>query len=198
MPYNLDPNRDSCYPGTSVLMNKFNIRVQEQLNETEEIVVGVQTFQFEQSPFPEQLDFSYYKRLHQFLFGQLYSWAGTVRTVDLRKQHTRFCPSDEIESLAEAMFSRLASMHYFCGLPRHSFLKELTDFYASLNYLHPFREGNGRTQRVYFRQLAIRAGYHLDFSAIDGDLMMLATIHAASGVQDTLLQVFDTILTESQ
>ena len=74
-------------------------------------------------------------------------------------------------------------------------VRELADFYASLNYLHPFREGNGRTQRLFFRQLAAQNGYKLDFSAVDSDRMMLATIHAASGVQDTLLQVFDEIIT---
>ena len=93
MPYSLDPSNDHCYPGTSVLVNKRNIRNQAQLDETEELLVGARILQFELDPFPGPLDFVYYKRLHQFLFSPLYDWAGTVRTVDLRKQHTKFCPT---------------------------------------------------------------------------------------------------------
>ena len=86
-------------------------------------------------------------------------------------------------------------MDFLCGLPREDFIAELTDFYSSVNYLHPFREGNGRTQRLYFRQLAQRAGYKLDFAAVDSDRMMIATIHAASGIEETLRDVFDEIIT---
>ena len=47
---------------------------------------------------------------------------------------------------------------------------------------------------MFFRELVRRAGYTLDYSAVDPDILMLATIHAASGVQDTLLQVFDEMI----
>lgn len=194
MAYSIESSQDSCYPGTSVLINKLGIQNQAQLNENETLIVGVKSLQFELAPFLEPLDFSYYKRLHHFLFGELYEWAGTVRRINLSKQHTHFCSADEIESLAGRMFGRVEDMKFFCGLPRESFITELTDFYASVNYLHPFREGNGRTQRLYFRQLAQRAGYKLDFSAIDSDHMMIATIHAANGIQETLRDLFNEIV----
>lgn len=194
MAYSIDSSQDSCYPGSSVLINKLGIQNQAQLNENETLIVGVKSLQFELAPFPEPLDFSYYKRLHLFLFGELYEWAGTVRHINLSKQHTRFCSADEIESLAGRMFWRVQDMNFFCGLPRESFITELTDFYANVNYLHPFREGNGRTQRLYFRQLAQRAGYRLDFSATDSVHMLIATIHAASGVEETLRSLFNKIV----
>lgn len=84
-----------------------------------------------------------------------------------------------------------------CNLRWNHFQKIWT-LRTTVNYLHPFREGNGRTQRLFFRQLAERFGYHLDFSAVDSELMMLATIHAASGVLDTLLHVFDQIITKER
>ena len=194
MAYDLDPIQNHCYPGTTVLVNKYGIRQQKQLDEVEALVVSTQTIEFELSPFPEPLSFDYYKRLHAFLFDQLYDWAGIIRDVDLSKQHTRFCPAKEIVSLADRVFSRAAEMNYFQGLNRQPFIQEAADFYTSINCLHPFREGNGRTQRVFFRELARRAGYTLDYSAVDPDILMLATIHAASGVQDTLLQVFDEMI----
>lgn len=195
MAYSIESSNDSCYPGTSVLVNKLGIQNQDQLDENETLIVGVKSLQFELAPFPEPLDFDYYKKLHRFLFDELYEWAGTVRSIDLSKQHTRFCPASEIESLAGRMFSRIEQMDFLCGLPRNDFIAELTDFYSSVNYLHPFREGNGRIQRLYFRQLAQRAGYKLDFAAVDSDRMMIATIHAASGVEETLRSLFDEIIT---
>lgn len=195
MAYSIDATDNACYPDSFVLINKLDIRNQAQLDESETLILGVKSLQFELNPSPAPLDFAYYKQLHQFLFGELYDWAGTIRTIDLSKQHTHFCPAAEIDALAAAMFGRMERMNYLCGMNHRDFVRELADFYSSLNYLHPFREGNGRTQRLYFRQLAVRAGYKLDFSAVDSDRMMLATIHAASGIETSLLQVFDEIIT---
>ena len=194
MAYDLDPIQKHCYPGTTVLINKLGIRQQKKLDEVEALIVSAKIVEYEMSPFPDPFSFDYYKCLHAFLFDQLYDWAGNLRDVDVSKQHTRFCPSKEIEKLADRMFARAAGMDYFQGLDRPSFLREITDFYNGINYLHPFREGNGRTQRVFFRELARRAGYSLDYSLIDPDMLMLATIHAASGIQDTLLQAFEKMI----
>jgi len=70
----------------------------------------------------------------------------------------------------------------------------MTDFYCVTNNLHPFREGNGRTQRVFLSQLALNAGYEMDFSSIDTDKLMLATIHAANGVDTYLMDVLKEII----
>lgn len=195
MAYSIESSSDSCYPGTTVLVNKLGIQNQAQLDENETLIVSVKSLQFELDPFVGPLDFTYYKQLHRFLFDELYDWAGTVRDINLSKQRTCFCPADEIASLAKRMFGRVQEMNFFSGLPRADFIVELADFYSNVNYLHPFREGNGRTQRLYFRQLAQRAGYKLDFAAVDSDRMMIATIHAASGVEETLRNLFDEIIT---
>ena len=65
------------------------------------------------------------------------------------------------------------------------------DFYYVTNQLHPFREGNGRTQRLFITQLIQNAGYEeFDFADIDGDLLMIATIQSANGVTDLLRKLF--------
>ena len=69
-------------------------------------------------------------------------------------------------------------------------LKELRNFYNEINLLHPFREGNGRTQRLFFTLLIRRCGYHIDFSDCDLDVLMMATIQAAQGVQTQLIDFF--------
>ncbi len=92
------------------------------------------------------------------------------------------------------MLGRIQEMDFFQSLPRGDLILELTDFYSGVNCLHPFREGNGRTQRLYFRQLVQRAGYKLDFPAVDSDRMIIATIQAASGVDTALRELFDEIV----
>lgn len=74
------------------------------------------------------------------------------------------------------------------------FLSAFVDFYERTNELHPFREGNGRTQRVFLAQLAHHAGYNLDFTRIDSDDLMIATIQAAPGVDDFPRELFHEML----
>ncbi len=69
------------------------------------------------------------------------------------------------------------------------FVDKMTDFYCVTNNLHPFREGNGRTQRVFLSQLALNAGYEMDFANMDTDELMVATIQAANGV-DICLKMY--------
>jgi cell filamentation protein len=141
MAYGISPTDESCYLGTTVLINKLGIKNQAHLDESETLIVGVKSLQYELAPFPEELDFNYYKRVYRFLFDELYDWAGQLRTINMSKQHTQFCPVQDISDLGERIFSRLASMQYFRRLKREDFVRELADLFTSINYLHPFREG---------------------------------------------------------
>ena len=60
-----------------------------------------------------------------------------------------------------------------------------------VNYIHPFREGNGRAQRIYFAQLIRHYGYDINFSDVDADELMIATIQASQGVLDFLIEFFE-------
>ena len=68
-------------------------------------------------------------------------------------------------------------------------MDEIVDFYRVTNDLHPFREGNGRTQRVFLAQLIRNAGYDINWAEVDGDLLMIATIQSAQGVTDLLKKI---------
>ncbi|MGO5027846.1 Fic/DOC family protein [Candidatus Agathobaculum pullicola] len=194
MAYSITPSSDDCYPGTSVLINKLGIRDQNQLDENETLITSVKTLQIEMQPVAVEPDFAYLKHLHLVLFDELYSWAGEIRTINISKMRTAFCPANQIEETAKAIFERLQANHYFRGLPRNELVCELVDLYNSINYLHPFREGNGRVQRLYFRRLAQWIDHSLNFAAVDSDRMMIATIRASTGVMDDLYQVFGEIL----
>ena len=120
----------------------------------------------------------------------MYDWAGEVRTVDISKKGTLFTSAENIEYQAEQIFRRLRERYYFKGLPHGEFVEEITDFYCTTNTLHPFREGNGRTQRAFLTQLIRNAGYDISFADMDTELLMIATIQAAHGVTDFLKQIF--------
>lgn len=104
MAYSIDPSSNGCYPGTNILINKHNIRNQQQLDENETLITSVKTLQFELEPFTGDPDFLYLKNLHRFLFGELYDWAGEVRQINLSKLHTSFCPVGQIEDMAGRVF----------------------------------------------------------------------------------------------
>lgn len=196
MPYTIEAASDGCYPGTTVLVNRFGLHTQEELNAVEAVLVTARAAQWEEKPLCADFDFAHYKAIHRYLFGELYDWAGQVRTVNLSKKGTQFCPAEEIDRVSTAVFHVLAENSYLCGLSREVFLEKLVDLYERTNELHPFREGNGRTQRVFLAQLAQNAGYALDFAAADPDELMIATILSAQGIEEPLRQVFEKIIVE--
>ena len=110
--------------------------------------------------------------------------------MNISKKGTQFSPTENIEHQAELIFKRLKELNYFKGLSRNEFVEEIVDFYCITNALHPFREGNGRTQRAFLTQLIRNAGYDISFADMDTELLMIATIQSAQGVTDMLKQIF--------
>ena len=186
MKYSLDSIRDNCYEGTTCLINKFDIRNEKQLESVESNITLAKIAMLHKEPILGEFDFEHYKAIHRFIFEDLYEWAGEIRTVNISKKGTQFAKYDEIERLAEACFIRLKKNNYFKNLSIEAFVENLTDLYCVTNYLHPFREGNGRTQRVFLTEVALNAGYEMNFSDIDTDELMIATIQAANGVEENL------------
>lgn len=190
MPYDIEASTDNCYEGTTCLINKLDIRDEEQLASVEAALTLANIGLLEQEPLEGRFDFAHYRAIHKFQFGELYEWAGEIRTVNLSKKGTQFVPSDEIEQVGNAIFDRLADMDFFRDEGFNAFVKHITEFYCDTNRLHPFREGNGRTQRVFLTQLIRHAGYDIDFGNMDMDELMIATIHAANGVTNYVERIF--------
>ena len=194
MGYSIDSTSNACYPGTLVLINKLGIRDGQELDELETAITTVRASEWLSAPKNNSFDFEHYKDIHRYLFGDLYSWAGELREIDISKAGTNFCSFAEIEQTASAVFARLKRLNDFTGLSKNDFVERLVDFYCVTNYLHPFREGNGRTQRTFITQLSRNAGYSIDFSLADKDELMIATIQSAQGVKDGLIKVFNNII----
>ena len=194
MGYSIDSLTDNCYPNTAVLINKLDIHEQKLLDEAEQMITAINYAKAEKEIKFENVDFEFYKMIHQRLFIDLYEWAGSVRNVDIFKKGTAFCRHDEIEYLAKKMFDRLKSNNYLKNYKYAVFLDEFTDLYINLNFLHPFREGNGRTQRLFLTLLAQNVGYSINFKNIDADILMIATIKSAQGDITLLKTVLNEIL----
>ncbi len=192
--YSLEGTQKDCYPDTTVLINKLDIRNQKMLNVAELRIVISMTMKIEKEIKFNNVDFNFYKNLHKQLFDDLYEWAGTVRNINISKKGTVFCNSDDIERIGKLKFDRLKSLNFLKNTPKDQFLDELTELYHDLNMLHPFREGNGRTLRLFITLLVRNAGHNLNFSECDSDMLMIATIKAAQGDLSMLREVFSDIV----
>lgn len=197
MRYSITSSTDGCYPGTSVLINKLGLTNQEALDKVETVAVTLHAAEIESEQNNAPLTLDFYLNLHRRLFSDLYDWAGQLRTVDLSKKGTSFYPVKHLRDLAEAKFDRFAEMDEFQHLNQMDLLNEITDFYHELNMLHLFREGNGRTQRLFFTLLLRRLGYSVSFADCDTDELMMATIYAAQGITTYLHEFFSRMIENS-
>ena len=190
MGYSLDPLKDGCYENSTVLINKFDIRDEKELEMMERNLTSYLMAQATiEIPF-ENVDFDFYKNLHKYIFNEIYDWAGTIRKVDMSKKGTRFCPVQEIEERAKIIFDRLKAQNFLKDFDGDEFINEFVDLYCELNYLHPFREGNGRIQRLFLLMLLNSMGKHIEFNEIDADLLMIATIKSVNGDLFMLRDIF--------
>ena len=191
MSYNLSVTNVDCYEGTTTLINKLGIKDENELKSSEALITAYKAASLINEPLAPYFSFQNYTKLHRVLFEDLYEWAGKLRTIALSKTATVFTAPERIEELGGLIFARLNKLDYFTKLPPSEFIIEIADLYHSLNMLHPFREGNGRTERVFFVQLIRNAGYDIDYSTLNSDLLMIGSIQAASGVMDTLVKFFE-------
>lgn len=190
MSYSIDSITDDCYEGTTCLVNKFGIKNEKQLSEIEADITFAKTSKLEEIPLKGNFDLEHYKSIHKFLFEDLYSWAGELRKINISKKGTNFANADELEYLCTECFQRLKANNYYRNTDFDSFVENIVDLYCTLNILHPFREGNGRTERIFISQLIRFNGYDIDFSDIDTDYLMFATIQSAQGITDNLVNLF--------
>ena len=186
----MDPLRTDCYENSTVLINKFDIRDEAQLDAVERsITSGLIAKTMIEMPF-ENVDFKFYKNLHNYVFSDIYEWAGSVRSIDMSKKGTNFCSATKINERAERIFLNLQTTDYLKMVPTDEFVNEFTDLYCDLNYLHPFREGNGRIQRLFLNMLLRYNNKTINFANIDKDLLMIATIKSVSGDVFMLRDIF--------
>lgn len=140
---------------------------------------------------PPPYDLDYLKQLHHHLFRDIYDWAGEIRAVDIAKDSTRFCKFDRIEPESEKLFRALSDAKWLEGFSRTRLVTAVAEYYGDLNVIHPFREGNGRAQRLLFEHLIINAGYQIDWWQADPDEWVWANIDAVVCDYKALINIFE-------
>ena len=172
-------DRVYCYPPAfDVLINKLNIRDAVLLDLAERRLVGSRTI----VAIPAgQFDLAHLKAIHHHLFQDVYDWAGQLRTVEISKGGSQFQFRRFIETGMADIHRRLVERRFLKGLASADFAAGAGEIIGDINHVHPFREGNGRAQMVYLRQLALQAGHRIDLTRIEKDAWMAASRGANLG-----------------
>jgi cell filamentation protein len=177
-PYEADDNDPAYYPATRVLKNVPGLHDQAELDEFE---VEMVTLRSEEGIPEGAFGPAHYRAIHRHLFQDIYEWAGKHRTIRTGKGGNWFCYPEYIDGQMDALFARLDAPQFQPGAGREVFISALAAFVGELNAIHPFREGNGRTQLVLIRLLGQRAGHPFRLEAVEADEFLEAMIATFNG-----------------
>ncbi|MBB6156831.1 MULTISPECIES: putative adenosine monophosphate-protein transferase Fic [Pseudomonas] len=178
-----------CYPGSDVLRNLLNIRCEEELQKAERELSEIAISRFRLLPPP--YDLTLFQHIHRTLFCDVYDWAGQPRTVNIQKGDTFFCTAERILPEAEKIFRAMERNAWFVGLNKEELVVAIAETYGDLNVIHPFREGNGRAQRILFEQIIINAGFTVDWWLIKEDAWISANVDAVACDYRGLEDIFE-------
>lgn len=189
----VDPYID---PSTGVLRNLIGAITYSELRKAEGNIVALAEISL--GNITHTVDLIELQKLHKSLFSKIYDWAGELRTVNIRKGSKEyFLDYTYLENGAKFVFEELSKENCLQTLDRKDFIKRLAYFYEQLNFIHPFREGNGRTQRIFWQRVANDAGYKIDWSKVVGEELDNASL--IGRIENNLgpLEImFDTIVLE--
>ncbi len=195
--YFYDDEQDAkyCYPGTNVLKNKLDIRDLDRLHEAERDYSSVRQAELSNMGVTGDFSFKHLCSIHKQLFQDVYSWAGKTRTVDISKG-TIFCLVQFIESQFDDLYRKLKKENFLADIADEKEMgKRLAFYLGELNMIHPFREGNGRTQRIFIEQLCLNNGrFEIDFTEITKEEMIAASVRSANASNDMLEELIEKCL----
>jgi cell filamentation protein len=187
-----DPYAD---PVTGVLRNKLGLGAAGELETAEREITHAALILLKEAPVLPSYDLRHLCAIHRRIFGDIYDWAGQLRTVAIAKG-SWFCLPQYIESSAAEIFQALHGESLLRGLSRDVFTERLTCYLGEINAIHPFREGNGRAQRAFFEQLASDAGFILDWQHLDADRNVAASAAIMRGDPALMRKMLDEFVRE--
>ena len=194
-----DDSDPYLYPGTDVLRNVPGLRDSEQLAAFEALNTAARAYELLQNPTVGEFDTAHLKAIHKYIFRDVFAWAGEFRTTVLGKAEyfgkppTWFTAPHLLEHEADRIFEPLKRTSLLRGLHRVEFAQRAARLLAEINSLHPFREGNGRTQRLFVDALARQAGHELHFDIVSRERMVRASIQANGGNLGMMTRMFEEI-----
>ena len=194
-----DDSDPYLYFGTDVLRNVPGLRDSEQLAAFEALNTGARVYELLQNPIVGGFDLGHLKAIHRHIFQDVFTWAGELRTTVLGKAEylgqplAWFTPPHLLEHEVELIFKSLHRAKLLHGLRRLEFACQAAQLLAEINKLHPFREGNGRTQRLFIDAVARQAGHQLRFEVVSRERMVRASIEASNGNLGMMMRMFEEI-----
>ena len=166
-----------------MLRNTAGLRDADDLAQFEAMSFAVRALE----PLPAgRFSLSHYRAVHRHLFGEVYPWAGRFRAIRIMKPGAVFCLPEHIDAQMRQLFDGLRADRQLTGLGRDAFVEKAAAFLAWLNQIHPFREGNGRTQMTFMAALAAHAGHPLHLERLDEVAFLRAMIRSFHGDETAL------------
>jgi cell filamentation protein len=153
------------YPGTSIVKNLRGLTDPDLLARFEARQTHRRIAELIDTPAAGSFDIAHLKAIHRYILQDVYDWAGQFRTVNMSKGGRLFGLSAYLEPALQQLFEKLAAENYLAGLDAAKFAARTAYFLAEVNAANPFREGNGRTQREFIRELGLKAGHSIDWRA---------------------------------
>ena len=175
---------------SGLLRNRLGITNARELRHVEAELTASRIYDLIRKPIPGAYDLSHLRAFHRHIFQDLYDWAGELRTVSIGRGMLFSLPG-YLEADAQELFAWLAREDHLRGRTRAGFVDGFTELYADLNALHPFRDGNGRTQRAFLGQLGGEAGHPVHWAAMDPAENNAASKAAHEGDNDALRMLVD-------
>ena len=168
-----------CYPPDFVVLkNKLDLRDAESLDRFERRAASQRAAQ---GIPPGRFDLAHLRGIHRHLFQDVYDWAGELRTVEISKGGNQFQFRQYITTGMADVHRRIVAAGYLKGLSARAFADKAGEIIGDINYVHPFREGNGRTQALYLEALARQASHPIDLTRIVREQWMEASKAAHTG-----------------
>jgi len=169
MPENSDPY---TYPGTDVLCNIAGIRDWRRLADFEANSTFTRLVELQAKGLKGKFDVAHLRAIHKYIFQDVFDWAGEFRTVNISKGGNFFGAASFVGPALEDVLQKLPRENYLRQLDAENLARRAGYYLGEINAVHPFREGNGRTQREYIRQLGLQAEYRIDWGRITRDQMI--------------------------
>lgn len=180
--------------------NRVNAISLDDLQSKEQTLTQLAMQELKKTEIKGDFDYKHLKEIHRFIFKDVYTWAGKDRYEEsflksLHKGNSQFCAGIFIPQESKRLFNGLKENNFLKNCDNtEQFIKELASFMSSLNAIHPFCEGNGRTQRIFINQLAKNAGYNLDLNSTPKEVMLKASIEAMNHQNTTLENIIKNCL----
>ena len=164
-------------PGTFCPLNRFGLTDYAVLQQVEASLVHRRQLQIEDAGMLGKFDTGHLRKIHWTLFRDVFPWAGELRLVGLAKPGgAPFAAPMHIAVALQDTLAKLAAEGYLAGLDAMNFAERGAFYLGEINAIHPFREGNGRTQREFLRQLALGAGHTISWAGFTQEQMTMASI----------------------